>query len=41
MMGLIMGLDVVFDVSEKLSEFIQNKAPLDAIVYDYNYNYIL
>ena len=41
MMGLIMGLAVVFDVSEKLSEFIQNKAPLDAIVFDYYFNFIL
>ena len=41
MMVLIMGLAVVFDVSEKLSEFIQNKAPLDAIVFDYYFNFIL
>ncbi|MDG1841067.1 MAG: LptF/LptG family permease [Crocinitomicaceae bacterium] len=41
MMGLIMALAVVFDVSEKLSEFIENKAPFKEIVLDYYCNFVL
>lgn len=31
MLGIIMLFAMVFDISEKLSEFISNKAPLTAI----------
>lgn len=35
MLGIIMLFAMVFDVSEKLSEFISNKAPVSAIVFEY------
>jgi len=41
MMGIIMALAVVFDISEKLSEFIGNKAPLNEIIFDYYFNFVL
>ncbi len=41
MMGVIMLLAMVFDLSERLSEFIENKAPLSAIVLEYYMNFIL
>ena len=41
MLGIIMFLAVVFDVSEKLSEFISNKAPLSEIVFNYYLNFVL
>ena len=34
-------LSIVFDISEKLSEFISNKAPITAIFFDYYLNFIL
>ena len=41
MLGIIMLLAMVFDISEKLSEFISNKAPLSAILIDYYLNFLL
>jgi len=41
MLGVIMILAMVFDLSERLSEFISNKAPLSAIIVDYYVNFIL
>ena len=41
MLGVIMLLSMVFDLSERLSEFIDNQAPLSAIVFDYYLNFIL
>ena len=41
MLGIIMLLAMVFDVSEKLSEFISNKAPMSEIIFDYYVNFIL
>jgi lipopolysaccharide export system permease protein len=41
MLGVIMLLAMVFDVSEKLSEFISNKAPMSEIIFDYYVNFIL
>lgn len=38
--GLIVILVVVFDLSEKLDDFIENKAPLNAIIFDYYVNFI-
>ena len=32
MLGIIMMFAIVFDVSEKLGEFISNKAPLEKII---------
>ncbi len=41
MLGVIMLLAVVFDVSERLSEFIDNEAPLSEILGKYYVNFIL
>lgn len=41
MLGVIMMFAIVFDVSEKLGEFISNKAPLKAIVFDYYVNFLI
>lgn len=41
MLGIIMLFAMVFDISEKLSEFISNKAPLSAILFDYYLNFTL
>jgi lipopolysaccharide export system permease protein len=41
MLGIIMLLAMVFDLSEKLSEFIDNQAPLSSIIFDYYLNFIL
>lgn len=37
---LILGIAVIFDVSEKLDDFMQNQAPLKAIVFEYYFNFI-
>ena len=37
---LIICVIIVFDLSERLEEFIDKKAPLDAILFDYYLNYI-
>lgn len=34
-------LSMVFDLSERLSEFINNQAPVSAIIFDYYFNFIL
>ena len=31
---------IVFDISEKLEDFIDKKAPLNAIIFDYYFNFI-
>ena len=41
MLGIIMFLAVVFDVSEKLSEFIDNQAPFSDILFNYYLNFVL
>ena len=41
MLGVIMLLAMVFDLSERLSEFINNQAPISAIIFDYYFNFIL
>ena len=37
---LIIGISVVFDISEKLDDFIEKEAPLKAIIFDYYLNFI-
>ena len=37
---LIMGIVVVFDVAEKIDDFIEKEAPLRAIVLDYYVNFV-
>lgn len=39
-LALIIIIAVVFDISEKLDDFIERKAPLRAIVFDYYFNFI-
>lgn len=41
MLGIIMLFATVFDIAEKLSEFISNEAPIDGIIFDYYFNFIL
>ncbi len=41
MTGIIMLLATVFDISEKMSDFLTNKAPLKAILLDYYVNFII
>lgn len=41
MLGIIMLLAMVFDLSARLSEFIANKAPFSAIILDYYLNFVL
>ena len=37
---LIISIAVVFDISEKLDNFIENNAPIGAIIFDYYLNFI-
>ena len=39
-MLLIIIITIVFDISEKIDDFIEKKAPLKAIVFDYFFNFI-
>ena len=39
-LGLILVIVVVFDISEKLDDFIEKEAPLKAIIFDYYLNFI-
>ena len=41
MLGIIMLFAMVFDISEKLSDFISNKAPISDILLDYYLNFLL
>lgn len=38
--ALIMGISIVFDLSENIDEFIENEAPFKAIILDYYLNFI-
>ncbi|MBQ1857232.1 MAG: LptF/LptG family permease, partial [Bacteroidales bacterium] len=37
---LIIGIVIIFDISEKIDDFVSKKAPLHAIVFDYYLNFI-
>ena len=39
-LALIITIAIVFDISEKIDDFIERKAPLNAIVFDYYLNFI-
>lgn len=41
MLGVIMILAVVFDLAERLGDFIDKKAPVKAIIFDYYLNFIV
>lgn len=38
--ALIISIAVVFDINENIDDFIQNKAPMKAIIFDYYLNFI-
>lgn len=38
--SLILAISIVWDITEKLEDFIQKKAPISAIVFDYYLNFI-
>jgi lipopolysaccharide export system permease protein len=38
--ALIISIAIVFDISEKIDDFLQKEAPLRAIVFDYYFNFI-
>ncbi len=37
---LIIGIVIIFDISEKIEYFVNNKAPLKAIIFDYYLNFV-
>ena len=37
---LIIGIVIIFDISEKIDDFVEMKAPLKAIIFDYYLNFI-
>lgn len=39
-LGLIILIAIVFDISEKIDDFMERKAPINAIVFDYYLNFI-
>lgn len=38
--ALILGISIVFDLSENIDDFIENEAPFKAIIFDYYLNFI-
>ena len=38
--ALIITIAVVFDVNEQIDKFVTNKAPVEAIIFDYYMNFI-
>ena len=38
--ALIISIAVVFDVNENIDKFINNKAPIEAIIFDYYLNFV-
>lgn len=39
-LALIIGIVIIFDVSEKINHFVENNAPLNEIIFDYYLNFI-
>ena len=37
---LIIGIVIIFDISEKIDDFVSKEAPLKAIIFDYYFNFI-
>ena len=37
---LIIGIVIIFDISEKVDDFVEKKAPLHAIIFDYYVNFV-
>lgn len=40
-LGMIMSIAIIFDISEQIDDFIKNNAPLSSILFDYYLNFIL
>ncbi|MEX2597564.1 MAG: LptF/LptG family permease [Salibacteraceae bacterium] len=40
-LGLIMAIAIIFDISEQIDDFVKNDAPLKAILWDYYKNFVL
>jgi lipopolysaccharide export system permease protein len=41
MLAVLMSISVIFDVSEKIEDFINTNAPIDEIIFDYYFNFII
>ena len=39
-LALIISIAIIFDISEKMDDFLERKAPLKAILFDYYFNFI-
>ena len=37
---LIIGIVIIFDISEKIDDFVSKEAPLKAIIFDYYINFV-
>ena len=37
---LIIGIVIIFDISEKIDDFVSKEAPLRAVVFDYYMNFV-
>ena len=37
---LIIGIVIIFDISEKIDDFVSNEAPLKEIIFDYYVNFV-
>ena len=37
---LIIGIIIIFDISEKIDDFVSTEAPLKAIIFDYYLNFV-
>ena len=37
---LIIGIVIIFDISEKIDDFVSKQAPLHSIIFDYYVNFI-
>lgn len=40
MLLLIIGIVIIFDISEKIDDFVSNEAPLKSIIFDYYVNFV-
>ena len=37
---LIIGIVIIFDISEKIDDFVSKEAPLKAVIFDYYVNFV-
>ena len=38
---LIIGIVIIFDISEKIDDFVSKEAPLKAVIFDYYMNFFI